>query len=111
MSHSARRMTDYDTSGADGWKVLASACDSVFRLLARLLAEQRCRKAIRELECLDDRLLTDIGTTRCGIKHVVRYGVDAIASEPRVARYPSTTWLVPGALTLVALFSIGLLFV
>jgi hypothetical protein len=81
-----------------------------FVCLPGLLAEQRCRKAIRELECLDDRLLTDIGTTRCGIKHVVRYGVDAIASEPRVARYPPT-WLAPGALTLVALFSIGLLFV
>jgi uncharacterized protein YjiS (DUF1127 family) len=104
-------MTDYDMSRADGRKAFASACDSVFRRLARLLAEQRYRTAIRELECLDDRLLTDIGTTRCGIRHVVRYGVDAIASEPRVARFPPTTWLAPGALTLVALFSIGLLFV
>jgi tripartite-type tricarboxylate transporter receptor subunit TctC len=73
MSHSAGSTTDYDTLRAD--RVFASAFDSVLRLLARLLVEQRYR----------------------------------IASERRPARYRLATWLAPGALTLVSLFSIGLI--
>jgi uncharacterized protein YjiS (DUF1127 family) len=105
MSHSAAGATDDVTWRADR---KAGALDSVFRWLARLLVEQRYRKAIDELERLDDRLLTDIGITRSGIAYAIRYGVNEIASEPRPARY-SATWLAAGAVTLVSLFSIGLL--
>jgi uncharacterized protein YjiS (DUF1127 family) len=107
MSYSAGSATDDEVWRTDRRK--ASAFDSVFRWLARLLAEQRYRKAIHELECLDDRLLTDIGITRSGINYAVRYGVNEIASAPRPARYPPAAWLVPGALTLLSLVSIGLL--
>ena len=107
MSCSAGGATDDVMWSADRRKV--SVFDSVFRLLARLSAERRHRKAIRELECLDDRLLTDIGITRSGIRYAVHYGVNEIASAPRPARYRTATWLASGALTLLSLVSIGLL--
>jgi uncharacterized protein YjiS (DUF1127 family) len=107
MSYSAGSATDDEVWRTDRPK--ASAFAAVFRLLARLLAEHRYRNAIHELESLDDRLLTDIGITRSGIKYAVRYGVNEIASAPRPARYRPATWLASGALTLLSLVSIGLL--
>ena len=107
MSHSAAGATDDEMWRADRRK--AGAFDSVVRWLARLLAEWAYRKAIHELACLDDQLLTDIGITRSGIAYAARHGVSKIASEPRPARYPPASWLAAGALTLVSLLSIGLL--
>jgi uncharacterized protein YjiS (DUF1127 family) len=52
------------------------------RQMARdLAAERRRRRAIRELEQLDDRALKDIGVRRCEIEFAVRNGLPARASR------------------------------
>jgi uncharacterized protein YjiS (DUF1127 family) len=42
--------------------------------VAALLTRWRIRKAARDLERLDDRMLRDIGVSRTEIGHVVRHG-------------------------------------
>ena len=44
------------------------------RLFVRALAEYRSRKAARELQSFDDRLLRDIGISRDSIDWAVRHG-------------------------------------
>jgi uncharacterized protein YjiS (DUF1127 family) len=44
-------------------------------------AERRQRRAIRELERLDDRALKDIGVRRCEIEFAVRNGLPARVSR------------------------------
>jgi uncharacterized protein YjiS (DUF1127 family) len=44
-------------------------------------AERRRRRAIRELERLDDRALKDIGVRRCEIEFAVRNGLPARVSR------------------------------
>jgi uncharacterized protein YjiS (DUF1127 family) len=45
------------------------------------VAERRQRRAIRELERLDDRALKDIGVRRCEIEFAVRNGLPARVSR------------------------------
>jgi uncharacterized protein YjiS (DUF1127 family) len=44
-----------------------------FRLLAAVVTAQRHRRAVSELEALDDHLLNDIGIRRGDIDNFVRY--------------------------------------
>ena len=61
--------------------VLSAAFDRTGAMIRRCVAsvreEIRVRKAIDQLEALDDHLLKDIGVKRCGIKYVVRVPIDA----------------------------------
>jgi Domain of unknown function (DUF1127) len=53
-------------------------------LLLRRFAKQRLRRAIRELQRLDDRTLSDIGISRSGIETAVRDGLPTHATrKPR----------------------------
>jgi uncharacterized protein YjiS (DUF1127 family) len=53
------------------WLRIASGIRSYRAALAR---KRRLRHDMAELEGLDDRMLRDIGVTRCEIGRVVRYG-------------------------------------
>jgi len=59
---------------ADSWRWLASAYARVTRAMAK---RRRQRRAIAELERLDDRLLKDIGISRSEIPYVVGHGREA----------------------------------
>jgi tripartite-type tricarboxylate transporter receptor subunit TctC/uncharacterized protein YjiS (DUF1127 family) len=88
-----------------------SARLSLIRPLARLVAEVRYQKTLRELAGFDDRMLADIGVPRSGIDFAVRHGVRRIASVPRkrIATFaPVLAWPMCAVLTLVAALSIGL---
>jgi uncharacterized protein YjiS (DUF1127 family) len=61
-----------EVSGArKAWLRIASGIRAYRVALAR---KRRLRQAMAELEGLDDRMLRDIGVTRCAIGRVVRYG-------------------------------------
>jgi uncharacterized protein YjiS (DUF1127 family) len=51
-----------------------SAARPILRRLLKAIAEHNTRRAVRELQSLDDRLLRDIGLTRASIEQAVRQG-------------------------------------
>ena len=53
------------------WTLVSAVLPTVIRALA---AERRLRRAIRELESLDDHRLRDLGLTRGSIERAVRFG-------------------------------------
>jgi uncharacterized protein YjiS (DUF1127 family) len=59
---------------------LWSAVRPIARLVLKAIAERHTRRAVRDLQYLDDRLLRDIGLNRAMIEHAVRHGrgVDVI---------------------------------
>jgi uncharacterized protein YjiS (DUF1127 family) len=56
---------------ATPWTALVAAAS---RFIAGIVKEHRSRRAISELERLDDRLLRDIGLLRSDIPFAVRHG-------------------------------------
>lgn len=59
----------------------ASLGRGILRLIGKALAEHHARRAARELNRLDDRMLRDIGLSRSSIDHVVRGRMLAMAEE------------------------------
>jgi uncharacterized protein YjiS (DUF1127 family) len=57
-------------AGHRAWQLV----QPVLRLFVRALAEYRTRRAVREMQQLDDRMLRDIGVTRESVDYAVRYG-------------------------------------
>ena len=57
-------------AGQRAWRFVQPA----LRLLVRALGEYRTRRAVREMQRLDDRMLRDIGIGRDAIDFAVRYG-------------------------------------
>ena len=57
-------------AGQRAWRFVRPA----LRLLVQALAEYRTRRAVREMQRLDDRMLRDIGIEREVIDYAVRYG-------------------------------------
>jgi uncharacterized protein YjiS (DUF1127 family) len=55
-----------------GWS--ARIRSRVVRLWSAFRRMRQMRRAIAELEVLDDRMLKDIGICRCEIESIVRYG-------------------------------------
>jgi uncharacterized protein YjiS (DUF1127 family) len=57
---------------------LHRACDAIFAgtktYLAWISKWRRVRRAVRELESLDEHTLKDIGVCRCEIRSAVHYG-------------------------------------
>jgi len=63
------------TSGQASW------FGNVFRRLTRDFARwRRVQRDLHEVRSLDDRMLADIGITRCEAEHVVRHGRGAAES-------------------------------
>jgi uncharacterized protein YjiS (DUF1127 family) len=78
-----RRARDYLTCGArawppgrSGWRLVHAG---VCRFIGAIAAERRLRRAIHELESMDDRRLRDLGVIRDDIERVVRFGRDSNA--------------------------------
>lgn len=65
----AQAAGSHATSGT--WAHLAARIEAFF---ASVAARRRRRRARRELAGLDDRILKDIGVTRCEIGRIVHYG-------------------------------------
>jgi uncharacterized protein YjiS (DUF1127 family) len=59
---------------AQAGAVLFSAVRPIVRLILKAIAEHHTRRAVRDLQHLDDRLLRDMGLTRTTIEYAVRYG-------------------------------------
>lgn len=59
---------------ADRSSRLRKLARRIVRTFALAMFEHRMRKAARELQRFDDRLLRDIGLNRGEIDHMVRYG-------------------------------------
>jgi uncharacterized protein YjiS (DUF1127 family) len=51
-----------------------SAARQIVRLTLTAIAERHTRRAVRDLQHLDDRLLRDIGLSRATIDYAVRHG-------------------------------------
>jgi uncharacterized protein YjiS (DUF1127 family) len=62
------------THGFNAYRRARRLFQPVLRLFVRALAEYRTRRAVREMQHLDDRMLRDIGITRESIDSAVRYG-------------------------------------
>ena len=62
-----------------------AAAGGRWRPLAKLDAWQKRRRAIRDLEALDDRQLADIGLSRAQIRPLVDGLLDAGSAGPRAA--------------------------
>jgi uncharacterized protein YjiS (DUF1127 family) len=59
---------------AQAGAVLGSTMRAIVRLAVKAIAEHHTRRAVRDLQHLDDRLLRDMGLTRGTIEHAVRHG-------------------------------------
>jgi uncharacterized protein YjiS (DUF1127 family) len=60
-----------DAGGSSAWDRMVSGIRAYFAARAR---ERRLREAEAQLQCLDDRMLKDLGIGRSEIRRVVRYG-------------------------------------
>ena len=64
-------------AGYRAWRFVQPA----LRLFVRALGEYRTRRAVREMQRLDDRMLRDIGIGREAIDFAVRYGRELDAAS------------------------------
>jgi uncharacterized protein YjiS (DUF1127 family) len=56
---------------AGGWS--RRLAGRALRLIVRAIREAQLRRAIRDMQRLDERLLQDIGLSRSSLEHAVRY--------------------------------------